>query len=84
MLIKSFRTAFVMIVWGLLCAGAQVPQLQPYRWKSVQILGGGFVDGVVFHPHADGVRYARADMGARIDGMMRRVSRLADALGPTT
>ena len=39
------------------------PAAQPYEWKSVQIVGGGFVDGIVFHPTAKGVRYARTDMG---------------------
>jgi hypothetical protein len=34
-----------------------------YRWKSVQIAGGGFVDGVVYHPTAKGVLYCRTDMG---------------------
>lgn len=29
----------------------------------MQIVGGGFVDGVIFHPTAPGVRYARTDMG---------------------
>lgn len=36
---------------------------QPYQWKNVQIVGGGFVDGIVFHPQAKDVRYARTDMG---------------------
>jgi hypothetical protein len=35
----------------------------PYVWKSVQIVGGGFVDGIVFHPTAKGVRYCRTDIG---------------------
>ena len=35
----------------------------PYNWKSVQIVGGGFVDGIIFHPKAKGVRYCRTDMG---------------------
>jgi photosystem II stability/assembly factor-like uncharacterized protein len=35
----------------------------PYTWKSVQMVGGGFVDGIIFHPTAKGVRYARTDMG---------------------
>jgi photosystem II stability/assembly factor-like uncharacterized protein len=39
------------------------PAAVPYTWKSVQIVGGGFVDGIVFHPTAKGVRYARTDMG---------------------
>jgi hypothetical protein len=34
-----------------------------YIWKSVQIAGGGFVDGIVFHPTEKDVRYARTDMG---------------------
>jgi hypothetical protein len=42
---------------------ARKPASEPYTWKSVQIVGGGFVDGIVFHPSAKGVRYARTDMG---------------------
>jgi photosystem II stability/assembly factor-like uncharacterized protein len=34
-----------------------------YSWKSVQIVGAGFVDGVIFHPTARNLRYARTDMG---------------------
>jgi photosystem II stability/assembly factor-like uncharacterized protein len=37
--------------------------LQPYSWKNVQIVGGGFVDGIIFHPKAKGLRYCRTDMG---------------------
>ena len=35
----------------------------PYEWKSVPIVGGGFVDGIVFHPTQPDVRYCRTDMG---------------------
>ncbi len=42
---------------------AAAPSQQPYVWKNVQMVGGGFVDGIVFHPTAKGVRYARTDMG---------------------
>ena len=44
-------------------AAAKPPASIPYRWKSVQMVGGGFVDGIVFHPTTQGVRYARTDMG---------------------
>jgi hypothetical protein len=39
------------------------PGSVPYHWKNVQIVGGGFVDGIVFHPREKGVCYARTDMG---------------------
>jgi photosystem II stability/assembly factor-like uncharacterized protein len=39
------------------------PASEPYTWKNVQMVGGGFVDGIIFHPTAKGVRYARTDMG---------------------
>jgi photosystem II stability/assembly factor-like uncharacterized protein len=57
------RTAFGLALCGSLLAFPQAPHQQPYNWKSVQIVGGGFVDGIIFHPSAAGVRYARTDMG---------------------
>jgi len=59
------RFAVSVLVTLLLTLGvnAQNPQHADYKWKSVQIVGGGFVDGVIFHPSAAGVRYARTDMG---------------------
>src|SRR5437868_2987273 len=42
---------------------AAPPPSVPYTWKSVQIVGGGFVDGFVFHPTARDVLYARTDIG---------------------
>lgn len=36
---------------------------EPYNWKNVQMAGGGFVDGIVFHPSEKGVCYCRTDMG---------------------
>lgn len=35
----------------------------PYTWRSVQIVGGGFVSGVITHPTAKDVVYARTDIG---------------------
>ncbi len=62
-LIKSFRIAAFIVLVAAIFSPAQHPQQAPYNWKSVQIVGGGFVDGVIFHPAAPGVRYARTDMG---------------------
>ena len=52
----------------------------PYNWKSVQIVGGGFVDGFVFHPTAKDVSYARTDIGGayRRDPRTRRWEPMLD------
>lgn len=67
---------------GLLVSGlwGQSPKQVPYTWKNVQIVGGGFVDGVVFHPKAADVRYARTDMGGayRWDAASRRWQPILD------
>jgi len=36
---------------------------QVYNWKNVQIHGGGFVDGLIYHPTEKGLLYCRTDMG---------------------
>ncbi|PKL91444.1 MAG: hypothetical protein CVV21_07620 [Candidatus Goldiibacteriota bacterium HGW-Goldbacteria-1] len=36
---------------------------EPYTWKSVQVGGGGFVTGFVYHPLEQNLLYARTDMG---------------------
>ena len=55
-----------------LLAGFAVPGLflisvsasgQSYVWNNVVIKGGGFVSGLITHPHAAGVVYARTDIG---------------------
>ena len=34
-----------------------------YTYSNVQIIGGGYVDGLFFHPKAQGLMYARTDVG---------------------
>jgi hypothetical protein len=41
---------------GALAVPAQTVKQERYHWKNVQIVGGGFVDGVIFHPTVPGVR----------------------------
>jgi len=52
----------------------------PYTWKSVQIVGGGVVDGIILHPTAPDLRYARTDMGGayKWDPASRRWSPILD------
>jgi photosystem II stability/assembly factor-like uncharacterized protein len=61
--VKRFAESFILAGLVTLAAAGQTPKQETYSWKSVQIVGGGFVDGVIFHPTAPGVRYARTDMG---------------------
>ncbi|MEU7663748.1 RICIN domain-containing protein [Streptomyces lincolnensis] len=35
----------------------------PYRWKNAQVVGGGYVSGLVFNQKEKGLLYARTDMG---------------------
>src|SRR5512133_3374353 len=36
---------------------------EPYQWKNVAIIGGGFVSGIITNPAQKGVIYARTDVG---------------------
>ena len=56
MLITTFSTKVAQ-------AQLQSVPSEPYVWKNAQIVGGGFVDGIVFHTNAKDVRYCRTDMG---------------------
>ena len=41
-----------------------IAQQEDYTWNNVKIGGGGgFVAGIVFNPAAEGVAYARTDIG---------------------
>src|SRR6185436_8553427 len=56
------RTATVLLaVTANLCAiGVSA---QPYTWRNVPIVGGGFVPGIVFNASEPGLVYARTDIG---------------------
>jgi hypothetical protein len=76
------------IVCGLAFAAAALTpsawtQAQPYDWKNVEIRGGGFVTGVVFHPSVPDLVYARTDVGGayRWDAATGRWIALNDDIG---
>ena len=60
-LIPGILRSFLLIL-GLLSGGGTA-WAQAYNWKPVVINGGGYVDGIVFHPNAPGLMYCRTDIG---------------------
>lgn len=60
---SSWKYASALLLAASMMMAAQSPQTEKYTWKNVQIVGGGFVPGVIFHPTAPHVRYLRTDMG---------------------
>jgi hypothetical protein len=63
MFMKIFVPIFFIPVFLMACKTSIESSELPYNWKNVQIVGGGFVDGIVFHPSEPDLRYARTDMG---------------------
>jgi photosystem II stability/assembly factor-like uncharacterized protein len=60
------RRAFIAFACALLSATtlyASDPTTTPYHFANVRIGGGGFVSGLVYQPTAQGLLYARTDVG---------------------
>ena len=72
----------VLLAGAIAPADGDPPAEMPYRWKNVAIVGGGFVDGLVFHPTLPNLLYARTDMGGayRRDAATARWQPLLDWL----
>ena len=60
---RQLRRPALLLLLCAAAASAQSLQQKSYSWKNVQIVGAGFVDGVIFHPTVHDLRYARTDIG---------------------
>lgn len=72
----------MLLLGSAVAQAGDPPAAEAYRWKSVAIVGGGFVDGLVFHPTVPNLLYARTDMGGayRRDAASARWQPLLDWL----
>jgi hypothetical protein len=68
---------------GADAVGAEGDQPDRYRWRNVEVVGGGFVTGIVHHPRQRGLVYARTDIGgaARFDTRAQRWVQLLHWIG---
>ena len=85
-MVRSPRRLLGCLLLGTLtslCLAAAESSSAPYTFRNVQIRGGGFVTGLVFHPTERGLRYARTDVGGayRWDAASARWIPITDWLG---
>src|SRR5580698_1752941 len=63
------RFAVIAALFGTYCGtGLRIPAAdsvpsEPYQWRNAVIGGGGFVTGLITHPRAKNLVYARTDVG---------------------
>jgi len=62
---KQARTVAVVLILlgGVESLWGQTPRAERYVWRAVTMGGGGFVDGIIFHPTVKDLMYARTDVG---------------------
>jgi photosystem II stability/assembly factor-like uncharacterized protein len=88
-MLVSFRfTKKIAVAVALCCAylhafAGNSPASEPYLWRNAVIGGGGFVTGLITHPRAKNLIYARTDVGGayRWDENAQRWIPITDSFG---
>ncbi len=75
----KFIVSLLLSLWfvtGIGCAATA----EAYNWRQVEIVGSGFVPGIVFHPTQPNLMYCRTDIGGayRWDSVQKRWIALQD------
>jgi photosystem II stability/assembly factor-like uncharacterized protein len=83
---KKIAALVVLAALGGACLRAlseDSPASEPYQWRNAVIGGGGFVTGLIAHPRAKNLIYARTDVGGayRWDENSQRWIPLTDSFG---
>src|SRR5687767_2853566 len=85
---NGFRRRDVIVAGAATFGAAAIPapahaRPERYRWSNAQIVGGGFVPGIVFNQSERGLVYARTDIGGayRLDKRSGRWKPLLDWVG---
>ena len=83
-------TGIVLVLLGVWWASTRSVQAwtltapaEPYSWRNVEVVGGGFVPGIIFNTTEPGLVYARTDIGGayRLDTATNRWIPLLDWIG---
>ena len=80
---RSFCISFIALAGGLSVSALNAAPSQPHTWRNVQIVGGGFIPGVVYSRATPGLVYVRTDIGGayRLDTATGKWIPLTDSLG---
>lgn len=89
-----FKRSFQCIVLSAICfivfsfthkclSGESAARSEPYVWKNVKVVAGGFIPGIVFSQVEPGLAYCRTDIGSayRYDGSIKKWIPLTDWCG---
>ncbi len=79
-MLKKYFLACLSLIFLIFSSNARA---QTYSWRTVEVGGGGFVTGIVFHPTTPNLVYARTDVGGayRLDNATSRWIALNDDIG---